>query len=203
MLVLTLASPVPLLFWYILSCSQFSKHELKSKSEWTCNFFILVERRWFHHCIVIFAFASSDYSCMFMGILYLHCGMSNVFFGFCGPYTVDVDTWWLGIHYCSCLSTSPGFIMVHYVNPYTYLFWSTLLALAFLYVHACSSQKETEKEELEPGKAVYYTWAEPTGSRELRWTCGSYHGKLKSEEVSTNVCLPISRPNMYSYTPIH
>ncbi|XP_078141113.1 intermembrane lipid transfer protein VPS13A isoform X2 [Centroberyx gerrardi] len=45
-----------------------------------------------------------------------------------------------------------------------------------------SSQKETEKEELEPGKAVYYTWTEPTGSRELRWKCGSYSGALRSEE---------------------
>ncbi|XP_028312141.1 intermembrane lipid transfer protein VPS13A isoform X2 [Gouania willdenowi] len=45
-----------------------------------------------------------------------------------------------------------------------------------------SSQKETEKQELEPGKAVHYTWTEPTGSRELCWKCGSYSGKLKSEE---------------------
>uniref|UniRef100_A0A4W6GB83 Vacuolar protein sorting 13 homolog A n=1 Tax=Lates calcarifer TaxID=8187 RepID=A0A4W6GB83_LATCA len=45
-----------------------------------------------------------------------------------------------------------------------------------------SSQKATEQEELEPGKAVHYTWAEPTGSRELCWTCGTYSGKLKSEE---------------------
>ncbi|XP_042276726.1 vacuolar protein sorting-associated protein 13A isoform X1 [Thunnus maccoyii] len=45
-----------------------------------------------------------------------------------------------------------------------------------------SSQKATEQEELEPGKAVHYTWAEPTGSRELCWKCGSYSGKLKSEE---------------------
>lgn len=48
---------------------------------------------------------------------------------------------------------------------------------------ACSSQKETEQEELKAGKAVYYTWTEPTGSRELCWKCGSYSGKLKSEEV--------------------
>lgn len=57
---------------------------------------------------------------------------------------------------------------------------------------ACSSQKEMEQEELEPGKAVHYTWAEPTGSRELCWKCGSYSGKLKSEEVpyqsQNNVC---------------
>ncbi|KAM7416667.1 hypothetical protein PAMA_018632 [Pampus argenteus] len=45
-----------------------------------------------------------------------------------------------------------------------------------------SSQKEAEQEELEPGKAMHYTWAEPTGSRELCWKCGGYSGKLKSEE---------------------
>eukprot|EP00066_Takifugu_rubripes_P024587 XP_011613853.1 PREDICTED: vacuolar protein sorting-associated protein 13A [Takifugu rubripes] len=52
-----------------------------------------------------------------------------------------------------------------------------------------SSQKEEEKDELEPGKAVYYTWAESTGSRELCWKCGTYSGKLKSEE---DVCLDIN-----------
>lgn len=45
-----------------------------------------------------------------------------------------------------------------------------------------SSQKEEEQEELEAGKAVHYTWTEPTGSRELCWKCGTYSGKLKSEE---------------------
>ncbi|XP_056231457.1 vacuolar protein sorting-associated protein 13A isoform X2 [Seriola aureovittata] len=45
-----------------------------------------------------------------------------------------------------------------------------------------SSQKITQQEELEAGKAVHYTWAEPTGSRELCWKCGTYSGKLKSEE---------------------
>ena len=44
-----------------------------------------------------------------------------------------------------------------------------------------SSQKE--RDSLEPGRAVYYTWAEPTGSRQLKWTCGPYSGELKSEEV--------------------
>ncbi|KAJ8005978.1 hypothetical protein DPEC_G00123500 [Dallia pectoralis] len=43
-----------------------------------------------------------------------------------------------------------------------------------------SSQKE--KETLHPGQAVYYTWAEPTGSRSLAWQCGSYSGELKNEE---------------------
>lgn len=57
----------------------------------------------------------------------------------------------------------------------------------------CSSQKEAEQEELEAGKAVHYTWTEPTGSRELCWKCGAYSGKLKSEEVlyqtHSNVCV--------------
>uniref|UniRef100_A0A673CPI7 Vacuolar protein sorting 13 homolog A n=1 Tax=Sphaeramia orbicularis TaxID=375764 RepID=A0A673CPI7_9TELE len=42
------------------------------------------------------------------------------------------------------------------------------------------------EEELEAGKAVYYTWTEPTGSRELCWKCGCYNGKLKSEENMNN-----------------
>uniref|UniRef100_A0A7N6BRJ3 Vacuolar protein sorting 13 homolog A n=1 Tax=Anabas testudineus TaxID=64144 RepID=A0A7N6BRJ3_ANATE len=49
-----------------------------------------------------------------------------------------------------------------------------------------SSLVEIEQEELEAGKAVYYTWAEPTGSRELCWKCGTYSGKLKSEEDMNN-----------------
>uniref|UniRef100_A0A3Q2Y8Q4 Uncharacterized protein n=1 Tax=Hippocampus comes TaxID=109280 RepID=A0A3Q2Y8Q4_HIPCM len=40
-----------------------------------------------------------------------------------------------------------------------------------------------EVEEVQAGKAVHYTWAKPTGSRELCWRCGKYSGKLKSEEV--------------------
>ena len=60
---------------------------------------------------------------------------------------------------------------------------------------ACSSQKVTEQEELEPGRAVHYTWAEPTGSRELCWNWGTYSGKLKSEEVQylshNNVCAAV------------
>uniref|UniRef100_A0A8C2WCC4 Vacuolar protein sorting 13 homolog A n=1 Tax=Cyclopterus lumpus TaxID=8103 RepID=A0A8C2WCC4_CYCLU len=49
-----------------------------------------------------------------------------------------------------------------------------------------SSQKEVEKEELAAGKAVHYTWTEPTGSRELCWKCGTYSGKLKTEEDMSN-----------------
>lgn len=38
-------------------------------------------------------------------------------------------------------------------------------------------------DELAPGQAVYYTWAEPTGSRILSWKWGKYKGELKSEKV--------------------
>ncbi|XP_072538496.1 intermembrane lipid transfer protein VPS13A isoform X2 [Salminus brasiliensis] len=44
----------------------------------------------------------------------------------------------------------------------------------------CSHKQE--KAELGPGRAVYYTWAEPTGSRVLRWSWGPYSGELKNEE---------------------
>ncbi|KAJ8285413.1 hypothetical protein GJAV_G00026530 [Gymnothorax javanicus] len=43
-----------------------------------------------------------------------------------------------------------------------------------------STQKE--KDELGPGQAVYYTWAEPSGSRTLKWNCGKHTGELNSEK---------------------
>ncbi|XP_041957413.1 vacuolar protein sorting-associated protein 13A isoform X2 [Alosa sapidissima] len=43
-----------------------------------------------------------------------------------------------------------------------------------------SSQREIV--ELEAGQAVYYTWAEPTGSRVLNWSWGHHSGELKIEE---------------------
>lgn len=63
--------------------------------------------------------------------------------------------------------------------------WVMLLIYTVCLYLLCvrSSQKEAEQEELQAGKAVHYTWTEPTGSRELCWKCGSYSGKLKSEEV--------------------
>ncbi|MBN3297858.1 VP13A protein, partial [Amia calva] len=41
---------------------------------------------------------------------------------------------------------------------------------------------QVERDKLEPSKAVYYTWAEPSGSRILKWKCGKYTGELKNEE---------------------
>lgn len=52
--------------------------------------------------------------------------------------------------------------------------------------HSGSSQK-LEMDELGPGQAVYYTWAEPTGSRVLCWSWGPYSGELKNEEVRTHL----------------
>ncbi|XP_058245185.1 vacuolar protein sorting-associated protein 13A isoform X2 [Hemibagrus wyckioides] len=45
-----------------------------------------------------------------------------------------------------------------------------------------SCSQKLEMDELGPGKAVYYTWAEPTGSRVLCWSWGPYSGELKNEE---------------------
>uniref|UniRef100_A0A096M2S5 Vacuolar protein sorting 13 homolog A n=1 Tax=Poecilia formosa TaxID=48698 RepID=A0A096M2S5_POEFO len=41
---------------------------------------------------------------------------------------------------------------------------------------------ELEWENLDAGKAVYYTWTEPTGSRELSWKHGRNQGELKVEK---------------------
>ncbi|XP_026125478.1 intermembrane lipid transfer protein VPS13A isoform X3 [Carassius auratus] len=41
---------------------------------------------------------------------------------------------------------------------------------------------QAEMDDLAPGQAVYYTWAEPTGSRILSWKWAKYKGELKSEE---------------------
>ncbi|XP_039606495.1 vacuolar protein sorting-associated protein 13A isoform X2 [Polypterus senegalus] len=42
--------------------------------------------------------------------------------------------------------------------------------------------KEKEKLELHPGKAVYYTWTNPTKSRILKWKCGKITGELHPEQ---------------------
>ncbi|XP_061117583.1 vacuolar protein sorting-associated protein 13A isoform X1 [Conger conger] len=44
------------------------------------------------------------------------------------------------------------------------------------------SSTQKEKDELAPGNAVHYTWAEPTGSRTLKWKCGNHTGELRSEQ---------------------
>ncbi|XP_051510128.1 intermembrane lipid transfer protein VPS13A-like isoform X3 [Myxocyprinus asiaticus] len=46
---------------------------------------------------------------------------------------------------------------------------------------------QAEIDELGSGKAVYYTWTEPTGSRILSWKWGQFKGELKSEEDKTDV----------------
>ncbi|KAM6931036.1 intermembrane lipid transfer protein VPS13A [Xenentodon cancila] len=84
------------------------------------------------------------------------------------------------------------FLIINHTKEQTLLFYQSartetswladeLLDLSFS-MEEDSSQNEVEQEQLEAGKAVYYTWTAPTGSRELCWKCGSYNGKLKSEE---------------------
>ncbi|XP_015828201.3 intermembrane lipid transfer protein VPS13A isoform X1 [Nothobranchius furzeri] len=84
------------------------------------------------------------------------------------------------------------FLIINHTKDHTLLFhqrlleetsWvsNSLLDLSFSQ-NEDSSEKEAELEELEAGKAVYYTWTFPTGSRELCWKCGFYSGQLKTEE---------------------
>ncbi|XP_004383340.1 intermembrane lipid transfer protein VPS13A isoform X1 [Trichechus manatus latirostris] len=35
---------------------------------------------------------------------------------------------------------------------------------------------------LPPGKAVFYTWADPAGSRKLKWKCGKSHGEVTQKD---------------------
>lgn len=40
------------------------------------------------------------------------------------------------------------------------------------------------EDSLQPNKAVLYTWAEPVGSRILKWKCGREKGEVSQKEVS-------------------
>ncbi|XP_058157611.1 intermembrane lipid transfer protein VPS13A isoform X2 [Dasypus novemcinctus] len=44
-----------------------------------------------------------------------------------------------------------------------------------------SSLHEIE-DSLPPGKAVFYTWADPVGSRKLKWKCGKSHGEVTQKD---------------------
>ncbi|XP_025747150.1 intermembrane lipid transfer protein VPS13A isoform X1 [Callorhinus ursinus] len=44
-----------------------------------------------------------------------------------------------------------------------------------------SSLSEIE-DSLPPGKAVFYTWADPVGSRKLKWRCGKSHGEVAQKD---------------------
>uniref|UniRef100_A0A3B4Z564 Vacuolar protein sorting 13 homolog A n=1 Tax=Stegastes partitus TaxID=144197 RepID=A0A3B4Z564_9TELE len=75
------------------------------------------------------------------------------------------------------------FLIINHTKDQTLQFHQRKEAILTLEPPTFHSQKETEQEELEAGKAVHYTWTQPTGSRELCWSCGTYSGKLRSEEV--------------------
>uniref|UniRef100_A0A8C6HGY3 Vacuolar protein sorting 13A n=1 Tax=Mus spicilegus TaxID=10103 RepID=A0A8C6HGY3_MUSSI len=51
-----------------------------------------------------------------------------------------------------------------------------------------SSLGEIE-DSLPPGKAVYYTWADPVGSRKLKWSCGQSYGEVTHKD---DMMTPIS-----------
>ncbi|XP_037004998.2 intermembrane lipid transfer protein VPS13A isoform X2 [Artibeus jamaicensis] len=44
-----------------------------------------------------------------------------------------------------------------------------------------SSLSEIE-DSLPPGKAVFYTWADPVGSRNLKWSCGKCYGEVTQKD---------------------
>ncbi|XP_048662741.1 LOW QUALITY PROTEIN: intermembrane lipid transfer protein VPS13A [Marmota marmota marmota] len=47
------------------------------------------------------------------------------------------------------------------------------------YQQSCLSDIE---DSLPPGKAVFYTWADPVGSRKLKWSCGKSHGEVTQKD---------------------
>lgn len=165
------------------SCVRFVSSESRSESKWIC--LTLRLRCWDSVCCRTVIFLSVYGNCL--------CILSDRYFGLdaCHGGTFLVA----GLCYIvlcftvtlySCLSS---FASCH-LKSVEHYFWSfgdvadAYSMCVFGWVSCvCSSQKEAEHEQLEAGKAVHYTWTEPTGSRELCWKCGSYSGKLKSEEV--------------------
>ncbi|KAM6183629.1 intermembrane lipid transfer protein VPS13A isoform 1-T1 [Erethizon dorsatum] len=50
-----------------------------------------------------------------------------------------------------------------------------------------SSLSEIE-DSLPPGKAVFYTWADPVGSRKLKWSCGNSYGEVtQTDDMMTAI----------------
>lgn len=57
-----------------------------------------------------------------------------------------------------------------------------------IFINFVSSLNEVE-DSLPPGKAVLYTWADPVGSRKLKWKCGSSHGEVTQNDVSIGLII--------------
>lgn len=57
-----------------------------------------------------------------------------------------------------------------------------VLSLMCIFTVYGSSLSEIE-DSLPPGKAVFYTWADPMGSRKLKWRCGKSHGEVTQKDV--------------------
>lgn len=47
----------------------------------------------------------------------------------------------------------------------------------------CSSSISELEDCLQPNKAVLYTWADPAGSRKLKWKCGNRTEEITPKEV--------------------
>lgn len=59
-----------------------------------------------------------------------------------------------------------------------------------LFATYVSSLSEIE-DSLPPGKAVFYTWADPVGSRKLNWRCGKSHGEVTQKDVSISLIIMV------------
>lgn len=47
----------------------------------------------------------------------------------------------------------------------------------------CSSSLSELEDCLQPNKTVLYTWADPAGSRKLKWKCGNRTEEITPKEV--------------------
>lgn len=150
---------------------------------------------WLLYCHIM------SYFCLFLGNFYVLCQAGTLDW----MVVMAINSWWLASVILSSASLLPPSVIVCFLSYQIKGFFFLDFSVFVCYVTdtysmclcgwlpcMCSSQKEVEQEELDPGRAMHYTWAEPTGSRELCWKCGSYSGKLKSEEVpypsQNNVC---------------
>lgn len=101
----------------------------------------------------------------------------------------DFFTWHVVFLVDGFLNVVFSFTVFFLFLPLHLVIFNHVLVLTNVCLTPSSSEMEEEAEELEAGKAVYYTWTKPTGSRELSWKCGKYSGKLKSEEVLYDLLL--------------
>lgn len=66
-------------------------------------------------------------------------------------------------------------------------------ALNIMHIFTIFSSLSEIEDFLPPGKAVFYTWADPVGSRKLKWSCGKSHGEVTQKDVCIGRLLRFSQ----------